>query len=481
MLKSVKKSIRDSSNLPMSELRRLTENLKQKYNLKDEELRKILESLSFQYYIEEKVKQIARTKLRKSHVHVDKLSVFRCIELGFDKRKTLKETGISQSSYYYVKKEFDALNSEERKEILAKAKQAYDDKLFNKNFWFKWDYLHEKGESQILIIQKWYDVMLMRNVKKRAILQRIRRMRDICYGVHGKHKKKIRIRPNRIPPHVFDEKDGVQWILLLKKSNLKGEYGARMTIRNFLKYARAIEPTQISGEKDGYGNMVNEYFRQPELDRIYNVLDNCARMPEFRAYAEVYGLSMVDFQSTLKTCVMFMHHSATRAKATRRVKAENFEIFEYSIPRNLKKTQPNLYEKLMLLSSNRKTIKAMQVTVFDKGKKGKEKRVKPILATLQKQLLKYGVQHRNGKLFPFNDEDLRDIMKKVYKKSGIERKIKQPLHVWRHTFAKHYHRKTNYNTTFCCTVGGWGDEKTFKDCYGKPELKDFIPLALTIN
>lgn len=422
-----------------------------------------------------------RRKLRKRYVRVDKQKVFCCIALGFEKNKVLKETKISQRSYYNCKNEFEVLTEIEKEKLLAEAKEAYNERIFDKDYWFKWDIQKQTGKSQISIIQKWYDVMIMRNVKSASILHRIRQFHDICYGVHGKHKKKIRIRTNRIPPHIFNEKDGVQWILLLKKNNLKGEYGARMTIRSFLKYAKGIEPTQISGEKDGYGSMINEYFKQAELDRIYWLLDNLPKTSEFIFYAQKYGISFKEFQKALKTCVMFMHHSATRAKATCTVKAENFEIFEYSIPRDLKQTQPNLYEKLMFLSSNRKTVKAMQVTVFDKGKKGKEKRVKPILAILQKQLIKYDVEHRTGRLFPFNDEELRDIMKKVYEKAGIERKIRQPLHVWRHTFAKHYHRKTNYNTTFCCMVGGWNDEKTFKDCYGKPELKDFIPLALTIN
>jgi len=401
---------------------------------------------------------MSRRKLRKRHVRVDKQEVFRCIALGFDKNKVLRKIKISESSYYNCKQEFEAIHEIEKEKILAEAKEAYDERIFGKDYWFKWDYLHEKGESQIPIIQKWYDVMIMRNVKSASILHRIRHFQNICYGLHGRGKKKKRIRQNRIPPHAFEEEDGVQWILLLKKNKLKGVFGARMTIRSFLKYARGIEPTQISGEKEGYGSMVNEYFRQPELDRIYDVLDNSAKViPEVAYYARKYHMTPEEMQSTLKTCVMFMHHSATRAEATCRVKAENFETFNYN------------------------GKKAMTVTVFDKGKKGKEKRVKPILAILQKQLENFDIEHKSETLFPFSVKELREMMRSVYEKAGITREIRQPLHIWRHTFGKHYNRKTNYNTTFCCMVGGWDDEKTFKDCYGKPELKDFIPLALTIN
>lgn len=401
---------------------------------------------------------MSRQKLRKRHVRVDKQAIFRCIALGFEKNKVLKETKISERSYYSCKQDFEAMNELDKTKILAEAKQAYSERIFDHDYWFDWDYLHEKGESQIPIIQKWYDVMIMRNVKSESIVPRIRNFRNICYGVHGRGKRKPRIRENKISPHVFEESDGVEWVLLLKKSKLKGISIARLTIRNFLKYAKGVEPTQISGEKVGYGKNVDEYFRQPELDRIYHVLDNVREaMPELsKSYALKYGMTYEEFQASLKTCVMFMHHSATRANATCHVKAENFEVFEY------------------------KGKQAMKVTVHDKGKKGHEKRVKPILAILQKQLENFDIEHKSGRIFPFSVKELREMMRTVYDKAGITREIRQPLHIWRHTFGKDYNRKTNFNTAFCCMVGGWKDEKTFKDCYGAPELKDFIPLALGV-
>ena len=406
-----------------------------------------------------------RPRQRKKHVKVDKARIFRCLALGFDKKKTMKETGISQRSYYNVKTEFEEMAQLQKTKILAEAKQAYSERIFDRDYWFKWDNFKETGESQIDIIQKWYDVMVMRNVKKAQTLARIRRFRNICFGVHGRGKGKKRLRENRIPPHVFEQEDGIEWILLLKRNNCKGVSGARLTIRNFLKYAKGIEPTQISGEKEGYGRMVNEYFRQAEVDKIYHVLDYSAKIiPEIKYYALKYEMPIQEMQEALKTIVMFMHHSATRARASTRMKAENFEVFKFE------------------------GKQAMKVTVHDKGKKGKEKREKPVLAILQRQLLKYGIHNRKVKhkyvferMFPFQVKELRDLMRIVYEKAGITREIKQPLHIWRHTFGKHYNRKTNYNTAFCCLVGGWDDEKTFKDCYGAPELKDFIPLALNMT
>jgi integrase len=408
---------------------------------------------------------MGRPRTRKRHMKVDSEKIFGFFALGFDKAKVMKQASISQRSYYYAKGEFDALPQTRKDEILAEARKSYDERMFDREYWFKWDYLHKQGESQIPIIQKWYDVMVMRKVKPASIINRMRTFHDICLGLAGRGKNKVRIRENKIAPHLFEEKDGVEWILTLTKKKLENVGNARLVIRNFLKFGKGIEPTQISGEKVGYGEMVTEYFRDEELDSIYYVLDNAVSSlgTELMFYAQKYGINADELQKCVKTLVMFLHHSATRIRASLRIKAENFETFQFQ------------------------DAKAMKVTVFDKGKEGKEKRVKPILAVLQRQLESYGIRNRKyanlpyERMFPFKYKDIREIMKLVYEKAGIKREIRQPLHIWRHTFAMHYHRRTNYNTAFCCMVGGWDDEKTFKDCYGAPELKDFIPLALSIT
>ena len=158
-----------------------------------------------------------RPKLRKKHVRVDKSKVMQLIALGFDKKQVLKETYISERSYYNVRVEFDALSENRKAKILEIAKRGAEERVFDKDHWFRWDYLHHKGESQIPIIQKWYDTLLMRDVKEKAILQRMRRFRDICYGVVGRGNDKRRVREKRIHPQNFTEQDGVDWIVLLKK------------------------------------------------------------------------------------------------------------------------------------------------------------------------------------------------------------------------------------------------------------------------
>ena len=378
---------------------------------------------------------MGRPRLRKRHVKVDKSKVMELIAIGFDIKRVLKETEISERSYYNVRNEFEALPEDQRAKILAKAKASYDERIFDKNYWFKWDYLHERGESKIPIIEKWYETMLMRNVKWPSILKRIRLFRDICYGVRGRGKQKRRLRPNRIAPQNFTEDDGVDWIIILRKEHIVDQQH-RLTIRNFLKYGRGVEPQRISGDKgESYGKMAKEYFRDEEVDAIYYQID---QLPEPK-------------RSMIRAVVAFMHRTATRARATLRVKYEDFEEFKF----------------------NGATI--MQVRVFDKGKKGKEERVKmmlPIIAQHMREYLPFAKAQDWKKPFPMTYEEIRHELKEIYRKAIPNKKVHQPLHVWRHTFAMWGLRKTGWNFDLVASLGGWKGTEVLKECYGKPETVD---------
>ena len=305
-----------------------------------------------------------RLKLRKKHVYrFDRGKVMQLIALGFDKKQVLKETDISERSYYYVCNEFEALNDEQKARILEQAKKGAEERVFDKKHWFKWDYREHKGESQIPIIEKWYEVLVMRDVKDQAILQRMRRFRDICYGVVGRGIEKRRLREKRIEPQNFTEQDGVDWIVLLKKEGMD-DSAHRLTIRNFLKYAKGVEPQRISGKKGiSYGKMAREYLRDEETDAVYYTIDE---LPEPK-------------RSMIRAIIAFMHRTATRVNATLRVKFVDFEEFKF----------------------NGTTI--MQVHVSDKGRKGSEewnKMMLPIIADHMREYLPFAKAQRWKKPFP---------------------------------------------------------------------------------
>ena len=376
-----------------------------------------------------------RPKLRKKHVRVDKSKVMQLIALGFDKKRVLKETYISERSYYNVRAEFDALSENRKAKILEIAKKGAEERVFDKNHWFRWDCLHHKGESQIPIIQKWYEILIMRDVKENSILRRMRSFRDICYGVTGRGKDKRRLRPKRIAPQNFTEQDGIDWIVLLKKEHILDQEH-RLVIRNFLKYGKGVEPQRISGKKGAsYGKMAREYLRDEEVEAVYYQID---QLPSPK-------------RQMIKAIVAFMHRTATRVRATLRLKYIDFEEFKFN------------------------GITIMRVRVFDKGRKGSEewnKMMLPIIADHMREYLDFAKAQGWKKPFPTNHWDLTLELRQIYEKALPHRRVHQPLHVWRHTFAMHYLRETGWNYELVATLGGWKSIEVLKECYGRPEERD---------
>jgi hypothetical protein len=65
------------------------------------------------------------------------------------------------------------------------------------------------------------------------------------------------------------------------------------------------------------------------------------------------------------------------------------------------------------------------------------------------------------------------ILKMAYKEviPELEPKITRPHHFWRHQFAQHMLRATNWNYDLVAELGRWKDTKTLKECYGKPPIE----------
>ncbi len=189
--------------------------------------------------------------------------------------------------------------------------------------------------------------------------------------------------------------------------------------------------------------MAKEYFTESEIKRIFAVID---RLPE-------------NERIPLKACILFMLHSATRINAT------------------LRFTEKGLFKVNM---------KVWQIVVTDKGREGKKERTKVLVSILRKALSQYIAWRENEgisteRLFWFTSDSvqtdynwLREKLKEIYALAVPTRKIKQLCHIWRHTFAMFYLRKTGWNYDLVALLGGWDDTKTLKDCYGQPDLKDIL-------
>jgi len=116
------------------------------------------------------------------------------------------------------------------------------------------------------------------------------------------------------------------------------------------------------------------------------------------------------------------------------------------------------------------------ITVIDKGrhKKGRKKWRKLILGELKEKLQKNLESRDNpkeGKLFPFSYQKVREVFIRAYEQAMILRPT-QTCHIWRHTSAQDFLDATNWNYELCAQTLGWEDTRTLKKCYGAmSELK----------
>jgi len=381
---------------------------------------------------------------------IDRANIFKMLALGWDKKKVLKEGKISERSYFNILNEFQGLSEEERQKITELAREEFSERIFDKRYWFD----KRTKTSQIPELQKWYDVLMLRDIPFKEAKKRITHFRNICLGYWGgtNYTKKRQIINWKIRPSEFSEDHGVQYIVACKKLGF-GDHRARLVIRNFLLFGKGIVPTRISGEKQGYGKMAKEYLSEEEIERIYTEI---RKLPE-------------EIRIPLESVVKFIHHSGTRAEATCKVLETDFSIHKFN------------------------GIEIKQVTVYDKGKwkhpqydrerKGVrwDKMLLPILERQMRVFMQWRREHAelfNGKnFFGFTANELRGLLKPIYQKV-LNREIRQPLHIWRHTFAMHYLRLTGWNYDLVAMLGGWDDTKTLKDCYGKPEIEDVVTFVM---
>ena len=297
---------------------------------------------------------------------------------------------------------------------------------FDAEYWYD----AETKTSQIPIIQKWIDTMVFRKVREGGIRRRINYLKHVCEGT----KAQEQIKDWKLHPMALTEEKAVEFLTELTKKGYDDQVW-RMTIRNFLIFAKGEVPTKISGAIT-IGQMTEEYFEDEEVDSIYYTLDHDSE------YAD----------GVLKATVGFLHYSMTRIGATCRTKGRNFEKFRV------------------------KGHEIMKVTVYDKGKVGKKKRVKLVMPVLKKIIEDYGIKEN---MFPYTPDELRRELRKLYDKAQVKQP-KQVGHVWRHTGAMYWLRKTGWNYTLVCAIGGWKEDKILRKCYGVPEMQDLIKMALSL-
>lgn len=301
------------------------------------------------------------------------------------------------------------------------------------NIRYEMDYWITKDlKSSIPIIQEWIDVMIGRKVSEHSIRDRVMQIRKICMGQKGTDKNPELIMDWKIHPLALTEEKALQFIAEYFRRGYD-DHRVRLAVRNFLKYGKGKEPKKISGEKE-FGKYGHLNAPKPKLQQILTWL--------------------TEKDPLIGKFCLFMYKTATRASASKNA-------------------------KLSYLNEREKTI-----IVLDKGRKRQKQKWTKYLDDELLYALKPLIE--KGALFEtVNLDEARNLCREAYELfiPELAKEIPMPLHFWRHMFAQHMLRATNWNYAAVAQLGGWTDKKTLEDNYGKPPAEvvkqwglDYVPM-----
>ena len=202
----------------------------------------------------------------------------------------------------------------------------------------------------------------------------------------------------------------------------------RLVARNFLM-ANGIHVTSwdISGKKaESAGSYSRMFCERAIIEEIFNYL----KKNDFEAY-------VID---------KFLFKTATRISAALATRLEDIRCIN------------GVYD----------------IQVFDKGDKYWPKYVSPDLIEDIRALTGYP-EKKAGNLFTYTDQEMSDINKEMLEMFYPEIWEQFPFfnqhnHFWRHMFAQHMLRATNWNLGMVAALGGW-DTKSLEESYGKAPME----------
>jgi integrase len=216
-------------------------------------------------------------------------------------------------------------------------------------------------------------------------------------------------------PEKLTLEDAKNFIFEVKKSGYRSREW-RLILRNFLtSKGMVIRQSDISGQlEEDAGKYSDLYVSKEKIHAIFAYLKR---------------LNQTAFLSS-----KFGYKTASRLTATLEADAKYMNMDEHTI------------------------------VVFEKSVKGKAKKkvVKQIPDDLWQELPK------NGKLFSIEASELNKLLRAAYEEviPDIEPRIPMPFHFWRHMFAQHMLRASNWNYALVASLGHWSLE-TLRRYYGQ--------------
>jgi len=268
--------------------------------------------------------------------------------------------------------------------------------------------------EKLASIQKWVKDLALRKARKTSIQNFIRRLKRVCKGQidHKRIEDWSLKHPDRLT--IEQAKD---YLYECQKAGLQTG-GYRVALRSFFtsKYI-VVSSSDISGKLDDYGKYSDLYAPR---QKIYSIFDFLKAVNK-----EAYLISK------------FMYKTATRITASLRANISNVNFEEHTI------------------------------TLYDKGHNGTDQKwTKLIPDDLWTEL---ELETKEGKLFNINVSELNSLLRSAYRKiiPELNSRIPFPSHFWRHQFAQHMLRASDWNYGLVASLGGWSLE-ALRRYYGMP-------------
>ena len=262
-------------------------------------------------------------------------------------------------------------------------------------------------------VKKWIQTLQDRHVKDRSIKSRIGTLKRICKG-HGLTQEEWSMKhPDRLTEDDFKEYN--------RKIRAKGmnDQPYRNVERNFLLYSKQTVPT-ISGHIT-LGKYSDLHVPREQLNQIFNEI----KAQDYLAYS----------------ASKFSFKTGARENAVLKAETKKLNIEEKTIV---------LHEKRKARQDIRKEVKYIDQELMED--------LKPLIAKDTKYLFEGLTKDR-----------WCEVCREAYDKiiPEINKRIPMPVHFWRHMFAQHMLRATDWNYSVVAGLGGWTEE-ALKRSYGQP-------------
>lgn len=271
-------------------------------------------------------------------------------------------------------------------------------------------------------------------VSEDLLKEQVRMVKRVCQGVfyleHGKHGRygKYQI-PNWALKHPdrLTVQHAKEFLYHLRKAR-RSTHCYRLALRSFFQSRGIIvKRTDISGEVENVGKYNSVYVEKEILERVFDYV----KQIDHEAY-------LVD---------KFMYKTATRLHASLEVRKKAFW----------------------------KDEQTYMVTVVDKGlhRKGRQTWDKIVPLSLMEEIEKAS-HEREDRVFWIKEGRLSKINKEAYRvflkdnPRALDLALREPTHFWRHMFAQHMLRATNWNYVLVAELGGWKTREALIESYGMP-------------